>query len=60
MKKTTEQEVNCCFYCSQAYLSYTECNEHIDYQHPGKLHYPTPYLGACCDVLISQIIKKGV
>jgi hypothetical protein len=42
MKKTAVQEVNCCFYRGQAYMSYTEPNEHIDYEHPGKLHYPTP------------------
>jgi hypothetical protein len=42
MKKTAVQEVNCCSYRGQAYMSYTEPNEHIDYEHPGKLHYPTP------------------
>ena len=31
-----------CFYCSQAYSSDKERAMHIDYDHPGKLHYPTP------------------
>jgi hypothetical protein len=31
-----------CFYCSQAYSSDKERIKHIDYQHPGKLYYPTP------------------
>ncbi len=31
-----------CFYCDQAYSSDKERIKHIDYQHPGKLYYPTP------------------
>ena len=48
-----------CFYSGQAYLSYTERNEHIE--HLGKLLYPTPEdLSVYYDVLISQIIKNGI
>jgi hypothetical protein len=31
-----------CFYCDQAYSSDKERVKHIDYQHQGKLYYPTP------------------
>jgi len=31
-----------CFYCSQSYSTDKEQVKHIDYQHPGKLYYPTP------------------
>ena len=31
-----------CFYCDQAYSSDKERVKHIDYQHSGKLYYPTP------------------
>jgi hypothetical protein len=31
-----------CFYCDQAYSSDKERIKHIDYEHPGKLYYPTP------------------
>ena len=30
-----------CFYCSQTYSSDKERVKHIDYEHPGKLYYPT-------------------
>ena len=31
-----------CFYCDQTYSSDKERVKHIDYEHPGKLYYPTP------------------
>lgn len=31
-----------CFYCDQTYSSDKERIKHIDYEHPGKLYYPTP------------------
>jgi hypothetical protein len=30
-----------CFYCSQAYSSDKERVKHVDYEHPGKMYYPT-------------------
>ena len=59
-ENNSTREVNR-FYCGQANLSYTEHNEHIDYEHPGKIHYLRPEdLSVCYDVLISQIIKKRI
>jgi hypothetical protein len=31
-----------CFYCDQTYPDDKERIKHIDYEHPGKLYYPTP------------------
>ena len=58
---STRGQLFACFYCVQTYMSYTQRNEHIDYEYSGKLHYPTPEdLSVCYDVLISQIIKNGI
>ena len=44
---TTDTEINNnnkfkCFYCNNFYLNDNKRVDHIDNEHQGKLHYPTP------------------
>jgi hypothetical protein len=45
IKKLEQQNNNKqfqCFYCNQYYADDIERVTHIDYEHPGRLHYPMP------------------